>query len=69
MEVPHSMLILLYETRWQKTTAVKRFIEIFSGVLVTLQHNGRECATQAYQLHITMESSQFQEKFSRLPQT
>ncbi|XP_072391085.1 52 kDa repressor of the inhibitor of the protein kinase-like [Diabrotica undecimpunctata] len=63
IEAPHSMLISLCETRWtEKHTAVERFAEMFpvvNSVLQELQESGREIATQAYQLQVAMENSQF----------
>lgn len=60
---PHSTLISLCETRWtEKHSAVERFAEMFPVVLATLQalqETGRDVATQAYQLHVSMESNQF----------
>ncbi|XP_056631477.1 zinc finger MYM-type protein 1-like [Diorhabda sublineata] len=60
---PHSTLISLCETRWtEKHTAVERFSEMFPVVLATLQalqESEREVATQAYQLQVAMENSQF----------
>ncbi|XP_050064733.1 uncharacterized protein LOC126553633 [Aphis gossypii] len=59
----HSNLISLCETRWsEKHLAIERFAEMYSIVFETLQvlqNSSRDYASQAYQLRLAIESSQF----------